>query len=260
MNKKEFLTRIKFEDKNLLSNIYDKIELCNKINKPVYTNEFLPPSVWKSIINIKSDLGCNIEAYGVFEDSHRKVIAFLPYNNIYNAEKYPVELVKINNKSNFKSLTHADFLGALMAQGIKREKFGDLILQEQSCYVPICNDILMYIKENLIKVGNNPCSIEVIDVLKGQIPNFQFEEKIIIATSLRIDCIVSAFCGISRAVSTELIKKGMVLLDYERVDEKDTYVDFDSIITVRGYGKFKIISSNGKTQREREKILIKKYI
>ena len=46
INKKEFIDRVEFEDKNLISNVYDKIMLCKKINNVVYTEEFYPPNVW----------------------------------------------------------------------------------------------------------------------------------------------------------------------------------------------------------------------
>jgi len=260
MNKKEFLSRINYEDKILLSNIFEKIELSNKINKPIYLNEFYTPNVWNSLLSIEKELDIIVGTYGIFEDSDRRVLCFLPYGFQQDFNLYPLDLIKIKNKSSFSYLSHSDFLGTLMGQGIKREKFGDLIVKDQICYVPICKDVLPYIKENLTKIGGSPCLIESIDYTNEEIPSFNFEEKIIIASSLRIDCVVSAFTGKSRASSAEMINRGAVLIDYERIDEKDIYVKLNSIITVRGYGKFKIQSIQGKTQRDREKILIKKYI
>lgn len=260
MNKKEFLSKISYEDKILLSNIFEKIELSNKINKPIYLNEFYTPNVWKALLSFEKDLGIGIGTYGIFEDSDRRAISFLPYGFQEDLKLYQLNLIKIKNKSPFTHLAHSDFLGTLMGQGVKREKFGDLILKDQICYVPICKDILPYIKENLVKIGGSPCVIESIDFTNDEIPSYNFEEKIIIASSFRIDCVVSAFTGKSRAASAEMINKGAVLVDYERINEKDTDVKLNSIITVRGYGKFKIQSIQGKTQRDREKILIKKYI
>lgn len=260
MNKKEFLNRINYEDKVLLSNIYDKIMLYEKINRPIYFNEFYPPNVWKALTNISHNLGCKIGTYGVLEDSDRRVISILPPDTEDNTYEYPVCLIKINNKSAFKNLKHSDFLGALMGQGIKREKFGDLILEGQSCFVPICNDIYQYIKDNLDRVGKNPCSIEMLEINDIKVPKFNFEKKTVTVSSLRIDCVVSSLSGVSRNSSVDMIKSGMILLDYEKIVEKDTYVKLGSIVTIRGYGKFKIMESIGKTQREREKIIIKKYI
>lgn len=260
MNKKEFLNRINYEDKVTLSNIYDKILLREKIGRSVYVCEFYPPIVWKSLVKISGELKCKIHTYGVFEESDRRLIAILSKDETDNINDYPVDLIKIKNKSHFVDLRHADFLGALMSQGIKREKFGDLILEDQNCYVPVCKDISVFIKENLVKIGKNPCEIVSVDIKNTKVPTYKFEERNIVVTSMRVDSVIASICGISRNASTDMIKKGLVLLDYEKVLQKDTYVDVGSIITARGYGKFKIHELIGKTQKDREKIIIKKYI
>lgn len=260
MKKKEFLDRIKHEDKILLSNIYDKILLHEKINSPLYLNEFYPPSIWKPLINMSGELGCKISGYGIFNESDRKMICILNEYDEENIYSYPVELIKIENKSLFTNLKHSDFLGALMSQGIKREKFGDLILEEQSCYVPISAEIDLFIKDNLFKIGKSPCKIETIELNSVKIPTYKFEKKQLVIASMRIDSIVSALCGLSRSVSQDNIKKGQVLVNYEKISRKDAYIEIGSIITVRGHGKFKIEEYIGKTLKEREKIVIKKYI
>ncbi|KYH29786.1 MULTISPECIES: RNA-binding protein [Clostridium] len=260
MNKKEFLRKINYEDKVILSNIYDKISLHEKIGRPVYTNEFYPPVIWKSLLKISVELNCKICTYGVFDESDRRLISIMSKDENDTIYDYPVELLKIKNKSNFSRLKHSDFLGALVGQGIKREKFGDLILEEQTCYVPVCSDISKFIKENLVKIGKNPCEIETIDIENTKVPEYKFEKSNIVVTSMRIDAVVAGICGISRNVSADMIKKGLILLDYEKIVEKDVNLDIGSIITVRGYGKFKIHEIIGKTQKGKEKLVIKKYI
>lgn len=260
MNKREFLDRVKHEDKILLSNIYDKIILHEKINSPLYLNEFYPPSIWKPLINMRRELGCKISGYGIFDESDRKMISILNEYDEENIYSYPVELIRIDNKSLFTNLKHSDFLGALMSQGIKREKFGDLILENQSCYVPVSVDISLFIKDNLFKIGKSPCKIETVELYNAKIPTYKFERRHLVVTSMRIDSMVSALCGVSRSVSQDTIKKGHVLVNYEKILRKDAYVEIGSIITVRGYGKFKIEEYIGKTLKKREKIVIKKYI
>lgn len=260
MNKKQFLDKIHCEDKALLSNIYDKILLHDRTGNPIYINEFYTPNVWKSVLKISGGLGCKISTYGVFEECDRAMISILSQNEDHNIELYPLDLVRITNKSSFVKLKHSDFLGALMAQGLKREKFGDLILQEQECYLPICRDVSRFVCDNLIKIGKNPCETAIIDIESAKVAGKNFEKRNIVVSSMRIDSIVAGICGISRNSSADMIKKGLVLLDYEKILEKDAIVEAGVIITVRGYGKFKIHEFLGKTQKDREKITIKKYI
>lgn len=260
MNKKDFLASIPYEDKVVLSNIYDKITLCTKIKKSLYLNEFYPPSIWKPLKNINNLLGCNTSNFGIFEESDRRVISILAEDEFEDLNEYPIELIRINNKSSFSNLVHSDFLGALMSLGIKREKFGDLIVEDQSCYVPICSEISYYVKENLTKIGKSPCTVDILYINESIIPQYKFEEKDIIATSMRADCVISALCNISRSTCVDIINKGKVLVDYQRINNKNYCINEGTIITVRGYGKFRVLEAMGKTKRERYKIKIKKYI
>lgn len=261
MNKKQFLEYFKNDDEILVSKIYDKIMLHEKINTPIYLNEFYSPLIWNKLLSLSSKLLCSIGTFGIFKESDRRVISILgAYDNeeIYN---YPIELIRIDNKSIFKELKHSDFLGALMAQGLKREKFGDLIVKGNSCYVPICSDISHFIIENVTQIGKNPCSIEIINHYdENEVPTFKFQEKNIVISSMRLDSIVAALSGLSRSNSEKLIKRGVVLINYNKITQKDIIVKPNSIITMRGYGKFRIDKYIGKTLKGRERIIIKKYI
>ncbi|KGM96655.1 hypothetical protein FDC62_04175 [Clostridium botulinum] len=261
MNKKQFIEYFKNEDNNLISNIYDKILLHEKINNPIYLSEFYSPNIWKKLLDLSSKIGCKIGTYGIFEESDRRFISILSDyddNEMYN---YPVKLLNIINISQFSELKHSDFLGALMSLGIKREKLGDLIVDEDECYVPVCSDIAEFIQNNLTRIGKSPCKVKILNHYdKNEIPEHKFQEKTIIVSSCRLDSIVAALGGISRSNSEDMIKKGLVLLDYEKVIRKDIHVEINSIITLRGYGKFKIKECTGKTLKGREKIIIKKYI
>lgn len=260
MNKKEFLEKISYEDKILLSNIFDKIQLFSKINKPIYLNEFYPPSVWKELSKCSINLGCKFGSFGIFDEADRRAVSILPLDEEDDVYNYKIQLLKITNRSAFNKLRHSDYLGALMSQGVKREKFGDLLVDEDSCFVPICVEVADFIKDNVVKIGKSPCCIEFADMNNINVPKVKFESKTMIVSSLRLDCVVSALCGISRNSSVNLIKKGMVLYDYEKVYEKDEDVKFETTVTVRGFGKFRIEESIGKTQKERERIIVKKYI
>jgi RNA-binding protein YlmH len=90
INKKEFIDRVEFEDKNLISNVYDKIMLCKKINNVVYTEEFYPPNVWNPIENLASHLPVNIYSSGVFEEAERRMLAFAPDEVWY----YPIDYLR----------------------------------------------------------------------------------------------------------------------------------------------------------------------
>ncbi|OFI07559.1 hypothetical protein CLOACE_01630 [Clostridium acetireducens DSM 10703] len=259
MNKSEFLCKFDYEDKILLSSIYDKIVLSEKTGNTIYTSEFYPPNVWNILCKITSQHFYNvkIESCGVFKEAERRIICINPkdYTN------YPIKLINIINKSNFSTLNHKDYLGALTSTGIKREKFGDLIVIGNCCYAAICEEIVDFIKSNLTRIGKSPCGIKEINIdNEKEIPTYNFENIVINAASNRLDCVVSSLTNLSRAKSNQLIKTGNVLVNYMKSLDKSEMVKENSVITIRGFGKFKIVEEIGWTKREKIKICVKKFI
>ena len=246
------------DDKNFISNIYDKITLSLKSGKVIFSNEFYTPDVWKKLLELSTKLGINVSSYGVFEESERHMVCFSS-NQVLDHYHYPIKLVKIVNKSKFTNLTHKDFLGALMSLGINREKLGDLITEENTCYCAMCEDIFEYVSDKLTSIGKCPCTlIDVVD--QEEIPTPKLVDQVIIATSYRVDSIVSAISGISRNKCLSLINSGKVLLNYEVITEKDRLVNMNSVITLRGFGKYRILGTNGNSGSGRLRINMKKYV
>lgn len=255
MDKKTFINKMGFVDESVSSNIYDKLALAIKTNKTIYTSEFYTPNIWKAIENMSKELEIGVYTYGIFEEAERKVISFSNDTIWY----YPVNLVKVECRSKFVRLQHKDYLGALMSLGLKREKFGDLILQEDHCYLAVHEEISDYIKMNLTSVGKCTCTVNVLDVDASEIPIYDFKTSLLNVSSMRIDCIVGSLCNISRSKAEELIRQGKVLVDYSPVDKKDKALADNCIITIRGYGKFKIVEEMGWTGSGRTKLLVKKF-
>lgn len=256
MDKKSFINAISFEDKNLLSSLFDKIKLAEKVLKPVFTSEFYPPNVWRAIKDMSKNFGCNVYTYGIFEDCDRRMLCF----SLEEPEHYPIQLLRIVNKSKFENLGHRDYLGAIMALGIKREKYGDLILVGDGCYAAVSEEISNYIIYNLDTIGRCPCRVEAIEDISAQSISAEFENLVIHSTSMRLDCVISSLCNLSRSKAVDIIQSGKVLIDYVDMHEKDKIVENGAVITVRGYGKFKFIEEFGSTQKGRLKLSMKKYI
>jgi len=257
MDKNYFLNSVNMEDKNLISNIFNKMQIAEKTDKIIFTNDFLPPAIWNQISAICENYEVKLFTNGVFKDADRRMLSFSSYSEPII---YPIVLLKISNKSKFSKADHKDYLGAIMSLGIKREKLGDLIIQGATCYAPVCSDISNYIINNLNKIKNCPCEISVYDYVLNDLPERKFLEKIIISTSFRLDSMVSAVCNVSRSNSVELISTGKILVNYFQCEKKDKVIKNNDTLTIRGYGKFMVADILGSTQKGRLKVIIKQYI
>jgi RNA-binding protein YlmH len=78
--------------------------------------------------------------------------------------------------------------------------------------------------------------------------------------SARLDSIVAALTGISREKAQSAVKSGIVCLNYIENTDCDSDVSDEDIISVRGFGKYKIEEVNTKTRKNRLRLSALKYI
>lgn len=258
MDKKNFLKHFDEYDSNYIANIYEDIKLCREIGISITTKEFITPDIYSKLSSLKNELGINIYSNGFFEDAERRILVFsteLDMDLFYHST-----LLVIENKSKFKDLQHKDYLGSIMALGIKRNFIGDLIVKDSKCYVPVVDEISEYIIGNLDQVGRCPCTIRKFNGSNEELPSADFKELSIISTSFRLDSIVSSICNISRGKSSTMINSGQVLVNYIQCNEKNKEVKVMDTITIKGYGKYKVYSVTGETMKGRIKLVIRRYI
>ncbi|WP_010292325.1 RNA-binding protein [Clostridium senegalense] len=256
INKKEFLNCFNGCDESIIYKLYDKILLAEKTNKVVYSRFFIYKGIYNKLKSMEKSIDAKIYCNGIFDECERVMISISSYEI---PSYYPMVLLKIVNKSKFKNLSHKDYLGSIMAQGIKRELLGDLIVQDNSAYVPVVEEIVDFLILNLNSIGKCPCEVIELQDNVLNIPKINFEEKIVIVTSLRLDNIISSICNISRSKALDLIQCGKVLINYAEETKKDKIIIKEDIVTIRTYGKFKVGEVIGKTNSDRFKISIKKY-
>ena len=275
MKKENFLRQFPKEMEYLASKLYNCYEVAKEYEITSFTEEFYTPNFWKKL-GKRMD-GLNVICDGVFADSDRRQIAFVPdsfiagnyadFNNEFNENsfQFPNKLLKISIDSRFREYLHKDFLGSLMGLNIKRELMGDLILENEgrkiSGYIPVSEKITNYIISELKQIGKASCEIEIIDTKnKNILPQYKYDNKLITVPSKRLDSIISTITNLSRTKVIEPIEKGKVLVDYVEEKDKSKMLEIGSLITIRGFGKYKLFLDKGETKKGKERILVKKYV
>ena len=202
--------------------------------------------------------------YGGFEESERKIVVFFPdYAEdisyiIDNPDLSPIVSLEIK-KDNFSELSHRDYLGAVMALGVKREMIGDILVTDKGCTMAVIRRIAMYIKENLNSVGRGSVTVEISDLFDNSDAQSTFEEKRCYVSSMRLDAVVSASFNMSRNTAAERIRRGDVLMNGIVASKPDVKVSFGSKIVIHGFGKVLIEEDAGITKKGRQAFIIKKF-
>lgn len=256
MLSKEKLLSI-FTDEDIIdaTKIYEKYKLAYEKDIPVFSNAFYPPNIWSYFEKNLNGNNFLVESNGLFPEAERRMISF---NNNYKIE-FPINIIKIMNKSNFSNLKHKDFLGGILSLGIERNKIGDIVVKGNIAYLPVINEISNYILSNLSYVGKSPVEVTLLTDMEDM-PEVDFEEFVINVASLRIDSIVAKLCNFSRSKAIEIIDSGKVLIDYVKAKDKSQEITKGTRITVRGSGKFLVGDIIGETRSGKQKVRIKKYI
>lgn len=242
------------DDRNDALNLYEKYLLARDKNITVFGKSFYTPNIWMWFEKNLSSNDLKIESNGLLDDSERRMVSF---NNIYKSP-FPMKLIKIESTSKFSNLTHRDFLGGILSLGIERNKIGDLLVNNNACYVPVHEEVEDFIIYNLNKISKVICNVKVVDDFEF-LPKVNFEEVVVLVSSLRIDGLVSKIINISRSKAQAMIEQGQVLIDYVKIKDKSYELKGQERITIRGFGKFIVGNSVGNSKSGRIKIIIKKY-
>ena len=183
------------------------------------------------------------------------MIAFCPFDD---EPIYPITALKIISKDG-SVFSHRDYLGSIVALGIKRDKLGDIIIQKD-CAIAFCHDsIADFICLNLDRVSSGSVTCRVCDVQSVSVER-EFAVSNVSVASMRLDAVLSAAIGKSRDVSCDLINKGYVQLNYDIAKSTSARVKSGDVISARGFGKMTIETDGDVTRKGRVKVAVKRFV
>ncbi|MDF2838806.1 MAG: RNA-binding protein [Evtepia sp.] len=204
----------------------------------------------------------NTVFFGGFEGAERQICAFLPswmtQEDWLCEDECPVCAIKAD-VSSMSDLTHRDYLGSLMALGISREKFGDILRQEHGCQLLLLREVLPVVCSQWEKVGRHPLKIKSLPFseLIRETPRVRKLRDTV--ASMRLDGVVAAGFSVSRANAVELISAGRVLRNHRICDKADQIVESGDVFSCRGLGKFLLSRADGKSKKGRIIIELDRY-
>lgn len=229
-----------------------------KSEKTMITNEFYTVNVCNVLKSFLSTKELNVSCYGFVDDAERCLIAFSMGEIDLSIFDDVAKVLKISYNDKFNKLSHRDFLGSIMSLGFSREKMGDLVIENNSVYVPVVIGFVDYIIQNLTKVKHS--SVNVAVELFNRLPQKRFEILYKVVSSLRVDNIISSLTNISRERSKLLVKEGKIKINGIIESNPDKKICENDIIVVTGFGKFKFKEILGSTSKNKNKIIVDKFI
>ncbi len=254
----------KLEKDFLISKICDQYRLCNGKNKITYTDFMQLAEKSTAIKYINQEHIKNCFWYGGIENADREILIFYP-------EKLSKELVMkkidtilscvhIELPKEIK-MEHREYLSGIMKLGIVREKFGDIIIHDNTADIIAFGDIAEYFVNNLpLLTRFQKAKITLQSINQIALKETKFEEVTIIVSSIRLDNIVSELSHCSRNQAQTMLFEQRIFVNgiCEMKDSKKVLLS--DIITIRGKGKFIFDSIIGTTKSNKSRLKFLKYV
>lgn len=228
--------------------------------------------------------GNTVRFYGGFRGAERRIAYFLPdyllelsdgcedgsdEEMVCLKENLDEAIVMLEIRgSGYRAITHRDVLGAVLGLGIERDAIGDILLldgdgsgrEQPRIYLLAVSRLAPFLLSDLKKIGS-----DTVRVKRGSFPDdFVFLPRVReisdTVASNRLDAVVGAITNIAREKAQSLIRGGFVEVDYEPEQRADARLAPPNIITVRGYGKFRILTLGEITKKGRIRLRAEQYL
>lgn len=223
--------------------------------------DFLDPRqkfILESLVNRHPDVHAVYS--GGYPDAERVRALVAPdYRDLTNEDMGLKVLGITSGDQKFLSLEHGDYMGSVLGLGIKRSKIGDIHVLEDGCHVVVADDIATYLHMNLSQVHRVHVMTELLPVDKLKVKETKLETMELTVASLRLDGIASDVHRISRTKIVIPIKAGRCRVNWKVVEDSSTMLKDGDMVSMQGFGRFKVLETGGLTKKGRYRVKIGKF-
>lgn len=257
------------EDELLLSHARDLKQRCADRGMLTHTS-FLDLHQRSVLSRIEREQNADVATFycGGYPDAERTVAVFVPrFYGIEDLDAYFIENSADNplcllrlEKDAFSTLSHRDYLGALMGLSVKRETLGDILPDESGAFLVCLQSIRQYLLDNLFSAGR--ATLTVSDASFDALGERQQSTKdfFVSVPSMRLDCIAAAAFRLSRTKAEQAIKAGLVFVNAVQTDKTDKKLDVGDVLVLRGKGKCKLLEQTGESKKGRLHLTVRQYL
>lgn len=223
--------------------------------------DFLDPrqqAILQSIVNREVDV--QVVFNGGYAEAERSRAIIAPAYAYLDDAFFDIQVLAISSEDHhFPRLEHGDFLGAVLALGIKREKIGDIHVHDHHCHMLIAEGMSDFAHLQLQSVHRAKVMTELLPIEQLDIVQNKFEEMRFTVASPRLDGIVSDAWRLSRSKVLPPIKAGRCKVNWKVVEDPSTVLQEGDVVSLQGFGRFKILELGGQTKSGRLKVHIGRY-
>jgi RNA-binding protein YlmH len=221
--------------------------------------DFLDPReqhILKTLIGENGSI--TYKLFGGISEGERKRALIMPDYFLPTEKEFQINLFEIDYPIKFVSIEHPQVLGSIMSLGLKRGKFGDILMKDGRVQFFTASEISDYLKSNLESIGRASIRLKELALEEAITTDELWMEQAITVSSLRLDTIISGIHHISRQKSQLFIQQGLVKVNWTSIESVSFECAEGDLLSVRGYGRVKILSIEGRTKKDKWRIVVGK--
>ena len=266
------------ENKLLLAGLEDKYDRFLQYNY-IVTSDFLnlqQQSAASGLIGSWRRSGAKVFFYGGYEDAERRIVVFVPdymeadseaaLSDYFreNPEECPLVLLDMAYQSNASAggrvLSHRDYLGSLLGEGIRREKLGDILVRPKGAQAVVTREMGEYLETHYGKAGRVSLDVQVLPINRIDTAISRRDTVKFTVSSLRLDSVVSGVFGLSRKDAQEAISRGLVFVNEVETCKPDRQLTGGEKLVLRGKGKAIFKGTDGTSKKGKVYVILEKFV
>lgn len=261
MTKTNIYTHFSPEERPFIDQALDWIRRAGQAHE-IKQTDFLDPRqqhILETLVNREHDV--QVMFHGGYEDAERKRAWIAPDYVQLEQVDLSIEVLSIkSDDTNFAKLEHGDFMGAILGLGLKRDKIGDIHVLTDGCHCLAASETISYLNVQLRQVHRVHVMTDILPLEQLNVVEPELEEMTFTVSSLRLDALVSDAVRLSRSKAADRIRAGDCRLNWKVEIDPSKPVEEGDVISLRGFGRFKLIALGGKSKKDRLHVTIGKYI
>lgn len=219
---------------------------ADKLDLPV-PGRFLSGEERALAVHMARETGVEAAFDGGWPDAERVQVCFHP---AWVEPTFTAAWVEIRWAAKFARVDHRDLLGSLMALGVDRSYFGDLIALEDRAYLCALPETAARLPMEWTEAGHTAIKVTLMEEAPVFAPPKGEEMRDTVA-SLRLDSILASGMKTSRARAAEIIRAGLVAVDHAAEERVDRQLSAGQLLSVRGFGRIRLLSVGDRTRKDR---------
>lgn len=246
-------------DHELAARLLDSAEAAIR-NRRYQITDFLDPHGYSVAETVAAyDDSLSVSPYGGYDTAERIKAAFV-CRDFRGEPAVGIEAVAVEWDNRYYQLSHRDVLGGLMALGIKRGMFGDILMVPGGCQIIADCSVSPILLNELQHIGAANVKTRRIELGELQPRPETVKEIRSTVASLRLDSLAAAGFGMSRTHAAEEIAAEKIKVNWKDAKNSSQTLKAGDVISFRGRGRIEIVEITGQTKKGRTGVLLKRYI